>query len=160
MGFMRIENSFPCEWWLIGKNTLTRRRGYVQHFSRYHHCAKAIRDAELSGCRDWTRETDAYRVLRKSFRRWNRKPWLSGLDLEYLPPSAAHSVRWSESVLFLPAPYQFFKMNLSQLTSLASIQRNYDWEYASTDIVPRTSAVRPVHYNLQPKWISADSTFV
>ncbi|GFY28669.1 hypothetical protein TNCV_3440361 [Trichonephila clavipes] len=33
----------------------------------------------------------------------------------------------------------------------AVLQRNYDWEYASSDIVPRTNAVRLAHYNLQPR---------
>ena len=93
------------------------------------------------------RETDACRVLGESSWRWNGKAWLRVLDFTYSyleSPSlaAGHSVRWPESILFLHAPCQLFEMNLSQLTSGLSLQRN-GWEYTSLD-----------------KFLSANSAFV
>ena len=100
------------------------------------------------------RERNACRVLGDSSRRWNEKPSLRALDFAYSnlespAPAAVHSVRWPESVLFLPTPCQLFEISLSQLTSGAGFQRDYEWEYASLDIVPLTNTVRLVRYNLQ-----------
>ena len=70
--------------------------------------------------------------------------------MESPAPAAAHSVQWLQSMLFLPTPCQLFEMNLSQLTSGEGLQRKYDWEYVTSDIIPRTSTVLLAQYNLQP----------
>ena len=58
-------------------------------------------------------------------------------------------------MLFLPVNGELFEINLCQLTSGEVLLKNYNWEYVSLDIVPRTSAVRLVHNNLQPRMQSA-----
>ena len=101
------------------------------------------------------RETDAYRVLRESSRRWIGKFWLRELDFAYSylespAPAIEHSVRWPESMIFLSAFLELFKMNISQLTSGADLQKKYDREYASLDVFPSTTSVGLAHHNLQP----------
>ncbi|GFU47858.1 hypothetical protein TNCV_4966731 [Trichonephila clavipes] len=131
MVVMRVENSFPCEGCLIGKTTLHQEKGIRSTFSKVPLCES-------------------------NTRRCNGKPRLSLLHFVYsfLDSSLhaeAHSVRRLESVLFLPLTMSALSNEPVSANLGAVLQRNYDWEYASSDIVPRTNAVRLAHYNLQPR---------
>ena len=123
MSVMRVENSFHCEGCLIRKQLFTRVKGSVAHVPRYH-CEKEVRVA--SGCSAWTHCT------------WNGCMSCSRRILQTLVRiSLIACARLRVLVLGSPA------------LAAAHLQRNYDLENASLDIVRRTSALRLVHYNLQ-----------
>ncbi|GBO03768.1 hypothetical protein AVEN_141043-1 [Araneus ventricosus] len=86
----------------------------------------------------------------------NGKPRPRALHFEYSNlespvQDVVHSLRCPESLMIVSDSWPIFERNLFQLTSGAALKKNYGWEYTSKDIVPRKSAVRMAHYNLQPR---------
>ncbi|GFY04800.1 hypothetical protein TNCV_3952091 [Trichonephila clavipes] len=85
MVVMRVENSFPCEGCLIGKQHFIRKKGIRSTFSKVPLCEKQheVHNLPVAVSGHAARETDACLVLGESSRRCNGKPRLSLLHFVY-----------------------------------------------------------------------------